>query len=79
MAVVPLPHVSDALDARRLVTPLGIPSRRYESWYLAFRPVRSQEPALAWFRDWLRNASIRQMQLCAELGWSCEGGRSVQP
>lgn len=69
VAVAQIHYVSDALAARRLVAPFGIPPRRYESWYLAFRPVRSQEPALGWFRDWLRDESTRQMQLCAKLGW----------
>lgn len=69
VAVAQIHYVSDALAARRLVAPFGIPEQRYESWYLAFRPVRSQEPALAWFRGWLRNESARQMQLCAKLGW----------
>lgn len=69
VAVAQIHYVSDALAAGRLVVPFGIPAQRYESWYLAFRPVRSQEPALAWFRAWLRSESVRQMQLCAKLGW----------
>lgn len=69
VAVAQIHYVSDALAARRLVAPFGIAAPRYESWYLAFRPIRSQEPALAWFRDWLRGESARQMQLCAKLGW----------
>lgn len=69
VAVAQIHYVSEALAARRLVAPFGIPKQRYESWYLAFRPVRAQEPALGWFRDWLRDESARQMQLCAKLGW----------
>lgn len=69
IAVAQLHYVSDALAARHLVAPFGIPQQRYESWYLAFRAIRSQEPALAWFRDWLRDESARQIQLCAKLGW----------
>lgn len=69
VAVAQIHYVSAALAARRLVAPFGIPSQRYESWYLAFRPARSHEPALAWFRDWLRDEATRQMQLCAKLGW----------
>lgn len=69
IAVAQIHYVSDALAARRLVAPFGIPPQRYESWYLAFRPVRSQEPALGWFHDWLRDECARQMQLCAKLGW----------
>ncbi|WHZ20654.1 MAG: Transcriptional regulator, LysR family [Rhodanobacteraceae bacterium] len=69
IAIAQIHYVSDALVAKRLVAPFGIPRQRYESWYLAFRPTRSQEPALAWFRDWLRDEATRQMQLCARLGW----------
>lgn len=70
VAIAQIHYVSDALAARRLVAPFGIPVRRYESWYLAFRAVRSQESALAWFRDWLHDEAARQMRLCEELGWS---------
>lgn len=70
VAIAQIHYVSDALAARRLVAPFGIPAQRYESWYLAFRPIRSQDPALAWFRDWLRDEAAHQMRLCAELGWS---------
>ena len=69
IAIAQIHYVSDALAARRLVAPFGVPSQRYECWYLAFRPVRSQEPALGWFRDWLCDQAKRQMQLCAKLGW----------
>lgn len=75
VAVAQIHYVSDALAARRLVAPFGIPAQRYESWYLAHRPIRSQEPALGWFRDWLRSESARQMQLCAKLGWRVLPGR----
>jgi len=75
VAVAQVHYVSDALAARRLVAPFGIPAQRYESWYLAFRPIRSQEPALAWFRDWLHGESARQMQLCAKLGWRVSPNR----
>ena len=60
VAIAQIHYVSDALVSKRLVAPFGIPRQRYESWYLAFRPTRSQEPALAWFRahmgeryDWM--------------------------
>lgn len=69
VAIAQIHYVGDALATRRLIAPFGIPAQRYESWYLAFRPTRAQEPALAWFRDWLRSESARQMQLCAKLGW----------
>lgn len=69
VAVAQIHYVADALAAKRLIAPFGISSQRYESWYLAYRSVRSQEPALAWFRDWLHSESARQMQLCGKLGW----------
>jgi LysR family glycine cleavage system transcriptional activator/LysR family transcriptional regulator of beta-lactamase len=80
VAVAQIHYVSDALAAHRLVAPFGIPPQRYESWYLAARPVRSQEPALAWFRDWLLAEATRQMQLCQKLGWhiQLQGRRPVR-
>lgn len=76
VVVAQIHYVSDALAARRLIAPFGIPAARYESWYLAYRPVQAQEPALAWFRDWLHRESARQMQLCAKLGWHPQSGNA---
>jgi LysR family glycine cleavage system transcriptional activator/LysR family transcriptional regulator of beta-lactamase len=53
VAVAQLPYVSDALAAGRLVSPFPIVSRRYEGWYLVYRPVRKDDPGLLAFRDWL--------------------------
>lgn len=53
VAVAQLPYVSDALAAGQLVTPFAMTGRKYESWYLAYRPVRHDYPALSAFRDWL--------------------------
>jgi DNA-binding transcriptional LysR family regulator len=62
VAVAQLPYVSDALAAGRLAAPFPIVRRKYESWYLAYRPVRQDDPALLMFRDWLRAEAQRQRQ-----------------
>ena len=60
VAVAQLPYVSDALIAGRLVAPFPIVRRKYESWYLAYRPIRQQDPALSVFRDWLHSEAEPQ-------------------
>jgi LysR family glycine cleavage system transcriptional activator/LysR family transcriptional regulator of beta-lactamase len=67
VAVAQLPYVSDALVARRLVTPFPIVRRKYESWYLAYRPVRQDDPALLPFRDWLHTEAQLQRQVYERL------------
>jgi LysR family glycine cleavage system transcriptional activator/LysR family transcriptional regulator of beta-lactamase len=62
VAVAQLPYVSDDLAAGRLVAPFPIVRRRFESWYLAYRPVRQSDPALILFRDWLHHAAKLQHQ-----------------
>jgi DNA-binding transcriptional LysR family regulator len=62
VAVAQLPYVSDALASGRLVAPFPIVRRKYESWYLAYRPVRQDDPALIMFRDWLRNEAQLQRE-----------------
>ncbi len=62
VAVAQLPYVSDALAAGRLVTPFPIVPRKYESWYLAYRPVRAMDPGLRVFRDWLHGEAKLQRQ-----------------
>jgi len=62
VAVAQLPYVSDALIAGRLVAPFPIVRRKYESWYLAYRPIRQQDPALVVFRDWLHSEAEPQRQ-----------------
>lgn len=52
-----LPYVSDALAAGRLVTPFPITDQKYESWYLAFRPIREKDSALLAFRNWLQDGA----------------------
>jgi LysR family glycine cleavage system transcriptional activator/LysR family transcriptional regulator of beta-lactamase len=60
VAVAQLPYVSDALASGRLVSPFPIVPRKYESWYLAYRPVRKDDPALRIFRDWLHGEAALQ-------------------
>jgi len=63
VAVAQLPYVSDALATGRLVAPFPIVRRRFESWYLAYRPIRQNDPALIMFRDWLhREAELQRQQ-----------------
>ena len=61
VAVAQLPYVSDALAAGRLVSPFPIVQRRFEGWYLVYRPARKDDRALAAFRDWLhREAELQR-------------------
>jgi LysR family glycine cleavage system transcriptional activator/LysR family transcriptional regulator of beta-lactamase len=60
VAVAQLPYVSDALAAGRLVSPFAIVTRRYEGWYLVYRPARREERALLTFRDWLHDEASKQ-------------------
>jgi DNA-binding transcriptional LysR family regulator len=60
VAVAQLPYVSDELASGRLVSPFPIVRKRYESWYLAYRPVRRDDPALRVFREWLLGEAARQ-------------------
>jgi DNA-binding transcriptional LysR family regulator len=62
VAVAQLPYVSDALVAGRLVAPFAIIARKYESWYLAYRPIRRDDPALLIFRGWLHGEAELQRQ-----------------
>jgi LysR family glycine cleavage system transcriptional activator/LysR family transcriptional regulator of beta-lactamase len=62
VAVAQLPYISDALASGRLVAPFPIAAKKYESWYLAYRPVRQSDPALLIFRDWLHGEAALQRQ-----------------
>ena len=62
VAVAQLPYVSDELASGRLVSPFPIVQRRFESWYLAYRPIRQSDPALMLFRDWLHGEAKLQRQ-----------------
>jgi len=67
VAVAQLPYVSDDLASGRLVSPFPIVRRRFESWYLAYRPIRQNDPALILFRDWLHHAAKLQYQQYEQL------------
>ena len=62
VAVAQLPYVSDELASGRLVSPFPIVRQRFESWYLAYRPIRQGDPALMLFRDWLHGEAKLQRQ-----------------
>jgi LysR family glycine cleavage system transcriptional activator/LysR family transcriptional regulator of beta-lactamase len=62
VAVAQLPYVSDELASGRLVAPFPIVRQRFESWYLAYRPIRQNDPALLLFRDWLHGEAKLQRQ-----------------
>lgn len=67
VAVAQLPYVSDALKSGRLVAPFQSTGKNYENWYLAYRPARAQDPALAGFRTWL--LAEANMQRCMYCDW----------
>jgi DNA-binding transcriptional LysR family regulator len=60
VAVAQLPYISDALASGRLTSPFPIVRRKYESWYLAYRPARKSDPALRAFREWLHGEAAQQ-------------------
>ena len=62
VAVAQLPYVSDELVSGRLVSPFPMVRQRFESWYLAYRPIRRDDPALILFRDWLHQEAKLQRQ-----------------
>lgn len=62
VAVAQLPYVSDAIAAGRLVAPFGNVDPKYESWFLAYKPMRERDPALLAFRHWLRCEARLQRQ-----------------
>lgn len=68
VAVAQLPYVSDALSAGRLVTPFPTVDRKYEGWYLAYRPMREKDPALVAFRNWVRGEAELQRRVHERLG-----------
>jgi LysR family glycine cleavage system transcriptional activator/LysR family transcriptional regulator of beta-lactamase len=62
VAVAQLPYVSDDLASGRLVSPFPVVRQRFESWYLAYRPTRQNDPALIPFRNWLHHAAKLQRE-----------------
>lgn len=62
IALAQLPYVSDALVAGRLVAPFPIIAHKKETWFLEYRPVRRDDPALQSFRDWLHSEAARERE-----------------
>lgn len=60
VAIAQLPYVSDALTAGRLVAPFPIAAQTTEAWFLQYRPVRQEDPALLAFRTWLHAEAALQ-------------------
>jgi LysR family transcriptional regulator of beta-lactamase len=67
VAIEQLAYVSDALAAGRLVAPFPIIAHNDETWFLEYRPVRREEPALVAFGDWLHSEAERQCKIEAKL------------
>jgi len=67
IAVEQLAYVSDALVASRLVAPFPIVAHKRETWFLEYRSVRREDPALLAFRDWLHGQAEGQRGAEGEL------------
>lgn len=67
IAIAQFPYVSDALRAGRLVAPFPIIAPTNEAWFLQYRAIRQEEPALLAFRSWLLAEAERQCQAEAVL------------
>ena len=76
VAVAQLPYVSDALASGRLVSPFPIVRKKYESWYLAYRAVRKDDPALRAFRHWLHGEAAEQREQYERLFSSARSPRT---
>jgi LysR family transcriptional regulator, regulator of gene expression of beta-lactamase len=66
IAVAQLAYVSDALATGRLVAPFPIVACKRETWFLEYRPMRRDDPALLAFRDWLHSEAERQRRIETE-------------
>jgi LysR family transcriptional regulator of beta-lactamase len=66
IAVAQLAYVSDALATGRLVAPFPIVARKRETWFIEYRPMRRDDPALLSFRDWLHSEAERQRRVETE-------------
>ena len=62
VAVAQFPYVSDAIAAGRLVSPFSIMANKSESWFLQYRSIRREDPALIAFREWLSDEARKQRQ-----------------
>ena len=67
VAIAQFPYVSDALAAGRLVAPFPIIAPTRGGWFLEYRPVRREDPALLAFREWLHQEADCERQVEAEL------------
>jgi LysR family glycine cleavage system transcriptional activator/LysR family transcriptional regulator of beta-lactamase len=54
------------LAAGRLFAPFPIIAYNDHTWFLEYRPVRREEPALVAFKDWLNSEGERQCKIEAE-------------
>ena len=70
VAIAQLPYVSDALAAGQLVSPFPSIGREYEKWYLAYPPIRRNDPALLVYREWLHAEATAQPQAFREMGFN---------
>ena len=67
VAIAEIPYVSDALSAGRLAAPFPIVAATNEAWFLQYRAIRQEEPALQAFRAWLLDEAERQCQAEAKI------------
>jgi LysR family transcriptional regulator, regulator of gene expression of beta-lactamase len=67
VAIAQLAYVSDALLSSRLVAPFPIAAQTSEAWFLQYRPIRQEEPALLAFRSWLHVEAERQRNVEAKV------------
>ena len=67
VAIAQLAYVSDTLLSGRLVAPFPIAAQTTEAWFLQYRPIRAEEPALQAFRSWLDAEAERQREVEAKL------------
>jgi LysR family transcriptional regulator, regulator of gene expression of beta-lactamase len=67
VAIAQLVYVSEALLSGRLVAPFPIAAQTGEAWFLQYRPIRDEEPALQAFRSWLHAEAQRQREVEAKL------------
>jgi LysR family glycine cleavage system transcriptional activator/LysR family transcriptional regulator of beta-lactamase len=63
IALAELPYVSDAIAAGRLIAPFPIIAHKQEAWFLEYRPIRQEDPALQSFRDWLHREAAREREV----------------
>jgi LysR family glycine cleavage system transcriptional activator/LysR family transcriptional regulator of beta-lactamase len=63
IALAQLPYVSDAIAAARLIAPFPIIAHKQETWFLEYRPIRRDDPALQSFRDWLHSEAAREREV----------------